>query len=372
MELSHSQIVKITNTKKLAELAASEIAFVRCAVADNKHTLPETLALLASDEDRLVRSYVAGNPRTPVETLAMLAKDDSGIQLHVAKNRNTPPEILAGFTRSEDEQLRHCAEENPSTPAEAVAELVERRNALIPSNSREMAADAIAKIEENRDKLSSVAFADLRGNTIAQALKALAADLGVELETPLHIDSRGEFSIVAKGGNPPACGKFGEAFSHLLSKHKARTGTPGPNRLHEGDGWCYLNHFNAEALIKDVASLAKREGIAATAGEAEPFEAFVAQYGLVENKGADGHDFLLETYGKDLDLVKASDPKRVWTIVEGDSGDLYLVAGFHTVNRLNYVITEKPWVTGEEEILYHSDQDMDEALTEDETPSNKV
>jgi hypothetical protein len=51
----------------------------------------------------------------------------------------------------------------------------------------------------------------------------------------------------------------------------------------------------------------------------------------------------LETFGPDLDRVKAAAPKRVWTIVEGDNGLLYIIAGFHWVNRINYVITEVPW-----------------------------
>lgn len=34
----------------------------------------------------------------------------------------------------------------------------------------------------------------------------------------------------------------------------------------------------------------------------------------------------------------------VWTIVDGDNGrDLYAAPGFHVVNRIGYVITERPW-----------------------------
>lgn len=48
--------------------------------------------------------------------------------------------------------------------------------------------------------------------------------------------------------------------------------------------------------------------------------------------------------------------EQVWTVVEGDSGDLYAQAGIHVVNRIGYVATEKAWVTGEEEAVYHSFQ----------------
>lgn len=53
----------------------------------------------------------------------------------------------------------------------------------------------------------------------------------------------------------------------------------------------------------------------------------------------------------------------VWTIVEGDSGDLYASAGYHLVNRLGYIITEVPWTTGLEEAVWHrfeSDDGEDE------------
>jgi hypothetical protein len=52
---------------------------------------------------------------------------------------------------------------------------------------------------------------------------------------------------------------------------------------------------------------------------------------------------LFETYGAELEFVKAQDSKHIWTLVEGDSGDLYIENGFHYVNRLNYLITELPF-----------------------------
>jgi hypothetical protein len=59
----------------------------------------------------------------------------------------------------------------------------------------------------------------------------------------------------------------------------------------------------------------------------------------------DGAD-KFETYGRDLDYVRSVhdiDPKRVWTLVDGDDGNLYIVDGFHLVNRINYFITEVPF-----------------------------
>jgi len=53
-----------------------------------------------------------------------------------------------------------------------------------------------------------------------------------------------------------------------------------------------------------------------------------------------------ETYGEELKFVRsvnATEPNRVWTLIEGDSGNLWIVNGYHFVNRLNYFITEKPY-----------------------------
>lgn len=57
----------------------------------------------------------------------------------------------------------------------------------------------------------------------------------------------------------------------------------------------------------------------------------------------DGVSYMFETYGDDLKKVEAacqSTPKRVWTLVDGDDGELYVSSGFHYVNRLGYFLTE--------------------------------
>lgn len=51
-----------------------------------------------------------------------------------------------------------------------------------------------------------------------------------------------------------------------------------------------------------------------------------------------------ETYGKDIEhVIKVADqnPKRVWTLVDGENDDLLLLNGFHYVNRIHYYITNE-------------------------------
>lgn len=55
---------------------------------------------------------------------------------------------------------------------------------------------------------------------------------------------------------------------------------------------------------------------------------------------------LYETYGEEIDYILSlvndpSERNRVWTIVEDSSGKWYIVAGYHLINRIGYLVTEK-------------------------------
>lgn len=64
----------------------------------------------------------------------------------------------------------------------------------------------------------------------------------------------------------------------------------------------------------------------------------------------------LETFGEDLEIVRRYDRAFLWTVVDGDSGDQWITTGFHYVNRVCYLITEKPhnWVPAEFRIRNNS------------------
>jgi hypothetical protein len=70
-----------------------------------------------------------------------------------------------------------------------------------------------------------------------------------------------------------------------------------------------------------------------------------------------------ETYGEELDYVLSianTEPARVWTLVEGDDGNLYISSGYHLVNRLNYFITHNPCEQEYEECPYFIYEDEEE------------
>lgn len=56
----------------------------------------------------------------------------------------------------------------------------------------------------------------------------------------------------------------------------------------------------------------------------------------------DGPGCLFETYGEELEFVRGRDVRFVWTLIDGDDGDMYLVSGFHRVNRVGYLISRTP------------------------------
>lgn len=71
---------------------------------------------------------------------------------------------------------------------------------------------------------------------------------------------------------------------------------------------------------------------------------------------------MLETYGADLKLVldiANKTPMRVWTMVDGDDG-MYLIQGYHLVNRIYYVITNEEAQSKDEDYLIDSYDGEDE------------
>ena len=60
-----------------------------------------------------------------------------------------------------------------------------------------------------------------------------------------------------------------------------------------------------------------------------------------------GFDFgcgscLFSAAGKSFKHVLAQNRRHVWTVLEGDEGQLFIESGLHIVNRLGYIITSEP------------------------------
>lgn len=50
---------------------------------------------------------------------------------------------------------------------------------------------------------------------------------------------------------------------------------------------------------------------------------------------------LYETYGPELDHVRAQLPEHIWTIIDGEE-NLVIVSGYHLVNRIGYILAANP------------------------------
>lgn len=80
-------------------------------------------------------------------------------------------------------------------------------------------------------------------------------------------------------------------------------------------------------------------------------DAFDSHYPLVRNHlnpGAswtfdDGQGCLFETYGEELDFIRQQDPRYVWTLLDGEDDEQYVVSGIHFVNRIGYLVSTVAW-----------------------------
>jgi len=78
---------------------------------------------------------------------------------------------------------------------------------------------------------------------------------------------------------------------------------------------------------------------------------FDKQYPLITNHidpsaswaFGDGPGCLFNIYGPEQDFVRSQDPRTVWTLVDGDDGNQYVISGYHLVNRIGYLISTIPF-----------------------------
>lgn len=92
--------------------------------------------------------------------------------------------------------------------------------------------------------------------------------------------------------------------------------------------------------------------------DSEFYQNFTEVTNTVEDGEMNGEE-RFETYGADLEHVMSTPERNVWTCVDADGG-LYLLPGFHYVNRLYYVITEEEWTDDILEVKLLSDEEMED------------
>jgi hypothetical protein len=70
----------------------------------------------------------------------------------------------------------------------------------------------------------------------------------------------------------------------------------------------------------------------------EQFKFMVNNYD--EYASLDG--LMFETYGDEVEYVKSKPENRIWMYGDGDDGGTYIWSGWGFVNRIGYLISEKP------------------------------
>ncbi len=76
------------------------------------------------------------------------------------------------------------------------------------------------------------------------------------------------------------------------------------------------------------------------------FDEWVETYKPITNHidtNASFDGLMFETYGDEVEFVKAQDENRIWMYGDGDDGGSYLWSGWGFVNRIGYFITEVPF-----------------------------
>ena len=175
-----------TNVKILENLAQIEDlrdgksgSNIRCRVAANPSTPPDTLKTLSRDKDFQVLWGVAVNPSSSQTILEMFAvEEDYYVREYVAKNPNLNQSILEKLSRDAEEGVRISVAGNPSASQATLGTLSkdkaqEVREAVAGNNNVSLATLELLSKDESERVRSEVA---LNPNSSEQILELLAQD----------------------------------------------------------------------------------------------------------------------------------------------------------------------------------------------------
>lgn len=63
---------------------------------------------------------------------------------------------------------------------------------------------------------------------------------------------------------------------------------------------------------------------------------------------------MFETYGEALDFVKESNNELIWTLIDGENNNSWIIPGFHIVDRIGYFICQIAWTN--EDIIVNDNE----------------
>lgn len=92
-------------------------------------------------------------------------------------------------------------------------------------------------------------------------------------------------------------------------------------------------------------------------------EDFFEKYKPIQHPAEGEGIHYFQKFDPDLKFVQGHDPHFVWSAVDGDDGNIYVVPGFCVVNLIYYVITLVPWEDKDLtniEVLWHESEEEDD------------
>lgn len=88
-------------------------------------------------------------------------------------------------------------------------------------------------------------------------------------------------------------------------------------------------------------------------GRPADFDYFTEHFKPIDNPTEE--NYIFETYGEEYEKVlqwgKQKSDNYVWTIIDSNNG-LYLVPGWHYIDRFAYILTTIPWKEGQRNLKY--------------------
>jgi hypothetical protein len=83
------------------------------------------------------------------------------------------------------------------------------------------------------------------------------------------------------------------------------------------------------------------------------FEEFEEKYKPQENLIIKENTYLYEIFGEELEYVKKQHNNFIWTLIDTDDEEQWIIPGYHIINRSSYLITEIPWENENIQVNYN-------------------
>jgi hypothetical protein len=87
------------------------------------------------------------------------------------------------------------------------------------------------------------------------------------------------------------------------------------------------------------------------------YEKFVDDFEPYTNTMSDDRGYnntMYETFSPEIDHVKAQNPEYIWTLIDGENNNSWIIPGFHIVDRIGYFICQIAWTN--EDIIVNDNE----------------